>query len=316
MTERTSQQGQLLSIGALARAIGVPVETLRTWERRYGTPTALRTESGHRRYSMDTLQKLRLVRAAIQAGHRASLVVGASESELRDLIATAPEEAPEPLPSPPTAADEAAHSMSIRRCVEAMRSFDGRALDRELASGLAALGALRFMELRVAPLLWDIGERWSTGDLGVRHEHFASERIQEFLTRHWRPLSDAATGPACVCATPSGEQHTLGLQMAAYTLALNNVRVIYLGASLPSSELADAVRQHNASLALLSAAHGTPVEALRDQCHELRSALGPDVTILVGGKGFSDMPASTVGFQSLRALSAWARSYCVGVSTN
>lgn len=301
---------QTLSIGALARAIGIPVETLRTWERRYGTPQAERTQSGHRRYSMDTLQKLRLVRSAIQAGHRASLVVGASEETLRELIATIPEAARDaPLAhAPDSGSEETRHRASIQRCIELMRSFDGRALDRELTAGLAALGALRFMELRVAPLLDEVGERWSTGDLGVRHEHFASERIQEFLVRQWRPLSDAATGPVCVCATPPGEQHTLGLQMAAYTLALNNVRVIYLGASLPADELASAVDNHAARLALMSAARGTHSGELRDHCQALRAAVGNEVTILVGGGGFADVPADAVGFNSLRALNAWAQS--------
>ncbi|HET8936320.1 MAG TPA: MerR family transcriptional regulator, partial [Polyangiales bacterium] len=271
MTERAPSK-QLLSIGALARAIGIPVETLRTWERRYGVPQSERTDTGHRRYSMDTLQKLRLVRAAIQAGHRASLVVSASEAELRGLIENAPTNTPDVrAESDGTSADdELQHAASMAHCIELMQRFDGRALDRELSSGLAALGALRFMEARVSPLLNAVGERWCTGELGVRHEHFASERIQEFLVRHRQPLSDAATGPACVCATPAGEQHTLGLQMAAYTLALNNVRVVYLGANLPVSELASAIEQHAARGALLSAARGTHKESLDEQCQQLR----------------------------------------------
>lgn len=299
----------MLSIGALARAIGIPVETLRTWERRYGTPQAERTQSGHRRYSMDTLQKLRLVRSAIQAGHRASLVVGASEAALRELLEALPEDAGAQTHEEPESADsELRHRGSIARCIELMRGFDGRALDRELTAGLAALGALRFMEQRVAPLLEEVGERWSTGDLGVRHEHFASERLQEFLVRQWRPLSDAATGPVCVCATPAGEQHTLGLQMAAYTLALNNVRVVYLGASLPARELADAIEQHRAPLALLSAARGAHALELQDYCHALRSAVGSELTLLVGGGGFAEVPPAPEGFQSLQALNRWAQA--------
>jgi DNA-binding transcriptional MerR regulator/methylmalonyl-CoA mutase cobalamin-binding subunit len=317
MTERT-RPTQLLSIGALARAIGIPVETLRTWERRYGVPAAERTESGHRRYPMDTLQKLRLVRAAIQAGHRASAVVPASEEELRELMLSAPEVSPPPeAAATDTSETESQHAASVSRCIEHLRRFDGRAFDRELTSGLAALGALPFMERRIKPLLLDIGMRWSTGDLGVRHEHFASERLQEFLARHWQPLSDAATGPVAVCATPVGEHHTLGLHLAAYTLALNNVRVVYLGADLPADELANAVQQHAARVALMSAASGKDAEQLRQHCVTLRDTLGAEVTIIVGGSGFVE--ASTPGtleMQSLRALSDWARAFTLGFSPN
>ena len=44
-----------LSIGTLSSATGVPVDTLRTWERRYGFPAPVtRTGGSHRRYSVDT----------------------------------------------------------------------------------------------------------------------------------------------------------------------------------------------------------------------------------------------------------------------
>ncbi len=37
-----------VSIGGLSRATGVPIETLRTWELRYGFPKSVRKPSGHR----------------------------------------------------------------------------------------------------------------------------------------------------------------------------------------------------------------------------------------------------------------------------
>ena len=56
-----SDDTTLMSIGAIARATGVPTNTLRTWERRYGFPASQRIASGHRRYSLNTLSRLRLV---------------------------------------------------------------------------------------------------------------------------------------------------------------------------------------------------------------------------------------------------------------
>lgn len=323
MTERT-KHAQLLTIGALARAVGVPVETLRTWERRYGTPCAERTESGHRRYSLATVERLKLVKSVIQAGHRASVALSASEAELRGLLASSPDAGPAEFAVPTQSAseinrgadDDSQHSASVARCLELIVRFDGRGLDRELSSGLAAVGALRFMERRIAPLLFEIGERWSRGELQVSHEHFASERMEEFLARHWQPLSDAATGPVGVCATPAGEHHTLGLQMAAYTLALNNVRVVYLGANLPAVDLAHAVQQHAARVALLSAARGAEADVLARECAELRASVGGELTILTGGAGFDPPPAGALGFSSLHALNDWARSFSLGHSPN
>ncbi|MBP48009.1 MAG: helix-turn-helix-type transcriptional regulator, partial [Myxococcales bacterium] len=51
-----------LSIGTLARSVGIPVETIRTWERRYGAPVPRRLVSGHRRYDPAEIERLQEVR--------------------------------------------------------------------------------------------------------------------------------------------------------------------------------------------------------------------------------------------------------------
>jgi len=54
-------KGARLSIGALSRATGIPVETLRTWEGRYGFPVPERRPSGHRVYALSTIPRLRRI---------------------------------------------------------------------------------------------------------------------------------------------------------------------------------------------------------------------------------------------------------------
>ena len=79
-----------LSIGALSQATGVPVDTLRTWERRYGYPLpTARSEGSHRRYSAETVGMIQLIVRALELGHRASAVVGRDSSELQRLIGQA-----------------------------------------------------------------------------------------------------------------------------------------------------------------------------------------------------------------------------------
>ena len=66
-----------LSIGTLSSATGVPVDTLRTWERRYGFPVpTTRTGGSHRRYAAETIVQVRLIVRALELGHRPSAVVG------------------------------------------------------------------------------------------------------------------------------------------------------------------------------------------------------------------------------------------------
>ena len=56
-----SSTGGMLSIGALARATSIRVETLRTWERRYGYPLPERKPSGHRVYPVASVSRLRRI---------------------------------------------------------------------------------------------------------------------------------------------------------------------------------------------------------------------------------------------------------------
>jgi methanogenic corrinoid protein MtbC1 len=294
------ESSHLMSIGALSRATGVPADTLRTWERRYGFPAPERTDTGHRRYSLRTLERLRLVTRALELGHRPSTVLVADEGTLQEWLALgeAPKQAPQPASTP--GVDD-----RVARWMEHTERYEGRALERELRVAASDLGGLAFMEQAIGPFLREIGKRWAHGALGVRHEHFATERVREFLVGQWRPLSDTATGPILVCATPAGELHVLGLHMAAFALALHNARIVFLGASVPAREIADAVIQHSAQAAVLSAASGVERAQLLHEVATLRAALPPELMIVAGGRGFQPPPGDVVVVQNLFELVDW-----------
>src|SRR4051812_27451518 len=60
-----------LTISSVSSLLGVPVPTLRSWERRYGFPSPARTNGRHRRYAMDEVELLRALRDEITRGHPA-----------------------------------------------------------------------------------------------------------------------------------------------------------------------------------------------------------------------------------------------------
>ncbi len=83
-----------------------------------------------------------------------------------------------------------------------------------------------FLSDRVGPLVEAIGQQWADSTLEIRHEHFLTEQLGELLRA---PLDDRATGPTAVLATLPGEQHGLGLLMAALALAASGLRVRVAG---------------------------------------------------------------------------------------
>lgn len=60
------------SISAVARMVGVPVATLRTWEERYGLVVPERNASGHRLFSRSQVEQLRFVTARTAEGMSAA----------------------------------------------------------------------------------------------------------------------------------------------------------------------------------------------------------------------------------------------------
>ncbi|MCH7598904.1 MAG: MerR family transcriptional regulator [Myxococcales bacterium] len=57
-----------LTIGNLAKAVGVGVETVRFYEREKLIPKPPRTKSGYRQYPEDTLERVRFIRLAKELG--------------------------------------------------------------------------------------------------------------------------------------------------------------------------------------------------------------------------------------------------------
>jgi DNA-binding transcriptional MerR regulator len=58
----------IYSIGAVARMLGVPAATLRSWEDRYGLPVPARSPGGHRVYTRGQLDQLRFVKLQVEQG--------------------------------------------------------------------------------------------------------------------------------------------------------------------------------------------------------------------------------------------------------
>ncbi|MDD9940568.1 MAG: MerR family transcriptional regulator [Myxococcales bacterium] len=304
-----SKEPSQLSIGALSRATGVPTETLRTWERRYGFPASKRTHSGHRRYPMATIDRLRLVLRAMELGHRPADALAADERSLRQLLVLADgASGAEPVgggPAPARDGDSKVAAERLERWFEHVERYEGRALDRELRATWNELGARDFAQHCVSPFLIELGDRWASGRLGVRHEHFASERLREFLAGQWRPISDAATGPIYVLATLPGERHVLGLHLVALCVVLAGGRVVFLGVDLPPGEIAAAADHHHAEAVLVSTAAGSERAPVEGALRELRQNLPASTALVIGGQGAAGVRTRLPVFLDLSHFEVW-----------
>ena len=83
-----------LRSGAVARLAGLPVTTLRVWERRYGVVAAPKTASGQRLYSSHDVLRLRALKQLTDNGHAIGTIAALPLEALEALVGGLPTVAP------------------------------------------------------------------------------------------------------------------------------------------------------------------------------------------------------------------------------
>ena len=294
----------LLTIGALSTATGIPVDTIRTWERRYGYPLPERKPSGHRVYPLSTVPRLRRVAQAIARGHRAAEVLPATESALEVLLASLPPAITEPaIPGEFGRASGMLMPADTSEVLQWIRAFDADRLKRWFQTDWARLGPLQFLEYRAAAFLRAVGDAWEEKELEVRHEHFASAVLGDFLRSVRQPLDERASGPIAALATLPGELHGLGLQMAALVFALAGWRALILGVDTPIEQIAALTRELPVAAVALSCVEPQGSRSAA-QIRALQRKIPRHMVLIVGGSAAPDV-AGTVVLPHLVALDRW-----------
>lgn len=309
-SQRDAPGRGMLSIGALSAATAIPVDTIRTWERRYGFPVAERKPSGHRVYPLATVARLRRIAQAIAHGHRAAEVLPASESSLEALLDSMPPRvttatSPRPIASTPRSISPS----DSGEMLAAVKAFDTERLKRSFQQEWARLGPLEFLEQRAAPFLTAVGDAWADGTVDVRHEHFGSSVLGDFLGAVRQPLDDRATGPVAALATLPGELHGLGLQMSALVFALAGWRALVLGVDTPVEEITALAREARVTAVALSCVQprsrkGTAL------VKSLRRRLPRHIAMIIGGAGApsADGQRGIEIMSDLASLDRWLRT--------
>jgi len=148
----------------------------------------------------------------------------------------------------------------------------------------------------LSPVQAELGRRWAAGDLGIADEHAASAAVDDLLVR-LGATAESPSGPAVVVATAEHDAHALGGRVVASALALEGYRVMFLGASLPATDLADFLDLHHPfALALSCSIPSALVGAARaiDASHALA------IPVVGGGRALpTHERAIRLGFDAL-----------------
>jgi DNA-binding transcriptional MerR regulator len=260
---------------AAARLTGLSPDLLRAWESRYGVVRPLRTPGGTRRYRAADLERLRLVKAAVDAGDRISVVAHLDPVELERRVGVT----------------ERPSQAGLEPILSALERLDAGQSQRLLALQLSLMGPVRFARELALPLVREIGERWANKHMVIASEHLATGVLRSMLGSALTPTAASRLGPTIVFATPTGERHEIGLQSAALTALGAGANPIYLGAELPVEDLLGAVATTGASALALSLVT-IPTSQARLAIADIRAGLPDAVAFWIGGPAASEVEAS------------------------
>lgn len=266
-------------IAAVSRMTGLPADTIRKWEHRYGAVRPRRDARGLRRYAEADLKRLGLLAAAVKRGVSISEASALKPSALAELIAT------KPLATRPASARSRGTPDAFTRSVlSGLERSDGEQIDRMLTAAARLLPPSEFVFDVMSPLFKVVGESWRRGEMDVAQEHLFSAIARSVLGNVVRRYAAHERMPLIAFTTPAGEPHEFGILLAALLAASEGLRVRYLGPDMPGASIARGASDAGAAAVVIGAVRSRNTASLGRAIKSIIDALPPTVDIWLGGK--------------------------------
>ena len=269
----------IYNIKAVVQKTGIPADTVRAWERRYGVPRPQRTETGRRLYSEHDIAAIRWLRERTVAGMTISQAIQQLRSLGEEAFAEAPPEQHSGPRSPATLTME---------LLAALLSFD-EARASALVSEAFALYRVEEVCLQIfSPVLVEIGERWHRQEATIAQEHFASHFIQRCLVSLLQAYTPTVTRGRIVTAGAPDEEHELGIMMLSVFLVRRAWQVVYLGGNVPLADLVQTLVRLQPAVVCLSASNLHTAQTLIAAANAINQLPRPRPLVAFGGPPFNN----------------------------
>lgn len=270
-------------IRAASRMTGITVDSIRAWERRYEAVVPRRVKGG-RLYSESDIQRLRLLKRAVDHGHSIGQIAGLDTDDLQQL----------PLGRHSVNAVLDTDNDDTGRDIETILSYiddyDMMGADKIMGKLASLLTPRDFVHQVVAPMMNFVGQSWKDGRLSVAQEHMISSLMRNILGTLIRLHAKEQNHVRLVFTTPSGELHEFGILISAMLAIAGGLGVIYLGPNLPASEAVRAVKKTRARALIMSASGVTGKDTDKiDMLLEIREGIPENVDMVVGGRMIRNM---------------------------
>jgi DNA-binding transcriptional MerR regulator len=298
--ESRTLDDKLLSVKTICQLTGINEHTLRAWERRYGVVKPRRLENGRRIYSIEDLEKLKLIALLIRKGFLIGNITRHSLQELSSLLNEAAQT--------PDMADAASWQSSraeelAQRIEEAVSRYELVKINVLLQQAKAEYGIREYLFQVVLPLMGRVGDYVARDEFSIGQEHALSAIVKchlmqlfYLLTHSQAMIGDNKIPKSFAIATTEGNLHEFGVMVASVLCAFHGYPVCYLGPNLPAASLAEATEAIGANCVIIGLPPLRGYEKTnRVYMQDMLKLLPKVCDVWVGG-----MPAGEEIFQSER----------------
>jgi len=261
----------IYSIKDLEQISGIKAHTIRIWEQRYHLIEPQRTATNIRYYSDDDLTKLMNASLLNKHGYKISKIAQLNNNLFKELVLKLKIEEPSP-------------TIQTTNLVKALIEADELLFNHVFETSVENLGFEATMEQLLFPFLENIGILWQAGTICPAQEHFISNLIRQKLIVAIDQLSlkTERHRPRILFYLYEGEFHELGILYYSYLARKANFEVIYLGSSVPFSDIQKVDEIRPFELIFTSFVTSLGEGKLAQRIEEERNVF-PDKTFLISG---------------------------------
>jgi MerR family transcriptional regulator, light-induced transcriptional regulator len=298
----------MYTIKHAAEMVGVPVATLRAWQRRYRVVNPGRSDTGYRLYGDGDIAVLRRMQALVASGwspKEASKAAVSGEARLARRPADLWQ-------------DEHRRSRSTSRpsraatdLVAAAAALDPSTVSWMLDEHFATSSFEQIVDSWLLPELERLGRAWADGRVTVAGEHMVAAAVQRRLSAAFDAAGqDSKRSPLLLTGLPVGSRHELGILSFATAARRQGLAVLHIGTDLPLADWLSAVQRQRPDAVVLAVPTASDVAAAVELVKGLSArqtlvALGgqQQEAVVEAAGAWGDRPVVALGHSIARAAS-------------
>lgn len=265
------------SIKELEQLSGIKAHTIRIWEKRYSLIEPQRTTTNIRFYSDQDLKKIMNVSLLNSHGIRISRIAEMSDDEISKKI----------IEISQVNGDLSVH---INQLTVAMVDLDEEKFEKSLSGLFLRYNFEQTVTEIIYPFLEKIGILWQTDHITPGQEHFISNLIRQKMIVAIDGLPLPSTERKKVLLfLPEGELHEIGLIFYHYLARKAGYRTIYLGQTVPHTDLRQVYDVHKPEILITCITSPRSSPSLEEYLRILATDF-PCEQILVSGLQIQTLP--------------------------